>query len=90
MKIEITKKKAEQFNRMLNAHKKISKAYQTPKQLRKDSKKDWGLDYEEALEMAYENIQQEAAVAANGVSEIKMPVAEATLAALESRKEVQL
>ncbi|MCK9627706.1 MAG: hypothetical protein M0R37_03840 [Bacteroidales bacterium] len=57
--IQITEKQRKQFNIMLNALKTI-KAYQSPRQLRKESLKDWGLDFEEAIEMAYENIQNEA------------------------------
>jgi len=65
-KVEITEKQKQQFNLMLNALKKI-KAYQSPEKLRKDSSKDWGLDFEEAIEMAYENIQGEAAFACKNV-----------------------
>jgi len=65
-KAQITEKQKQQFNIMLNALKKI-KAYQSPAKLRKDSSKDWGLDFEEAIEMAYENIQIEAAVACKNV-----------------------
>lgn len=65
-KIEITEKQKLQFNLMLNALKKI-KAYQSPEKLRKDSEKDWGLDFEEAIEMAYENIQLDATFACKGV-----------------------
>jgi len=65
-KVQITEKQKQQFNLMLNALKKI-KAYQSPEKLRKDSSKDWGLDFEEAIEMAYENIQGEAAFACKNV-----------------------
>ena len=65
-KVQITEKQKRQFNLMLNALKKI-KAYQSPEKLRKDSSKDWGLDFEEAIEMAYENIQGEAAFACKNV-----------------------
>lgn len=65
-KVEITEKQKQQFNLMLNALKKI-KVYQSPEKLRKDSSKDWGLDFEEAIEMAYENIQGEAAFACKNV-----------------------
>lgn len=34
--------------------------YQSPDKLRRDSHKDWGCDFEEAISMAYENIQLEA------------------------------
>lgn len=46
------------YNKMYDALKAIAKDYQTPEQLKKNSKGQWGLDYEESLEMAYENIQQ--------------------------------
>ena len=35
-------------------------SYETPEQLRQNSVEDYGLDYEEVLEMAYENIMHEA------------------------------
>jgi len=35
-------------------------AYSTPDELRQNAEGDYGLDYDEALEMSYENIQQEA------------------------------
>lgn len=41
--------------------------YQSPDRMRKSSQKDWGLDFEEALEMAYENLQIEAKRAIHGV-----------------------
>ena len=66
-KIQITEKQAQQFNKMLATLKRISKDYQTTDQLRRDSEKQYGLAYEEAMEMAYENIQGEAAMAAKGL-----------------------
>ena len=68
-KVEITEKQKQQFNQMLNALKKI-KAYQSPEKLRKDSSKDWGLDFEESIEMAYENIQGDAAFACKNVKQL--------------------
>lgn len=53
---------------MYLALKQISQEYQTPEQLRRNSSKQYGLDYEEALEMAYENIQQLAKDATRGIS----------------------
>lgn len=53
--------------RLYTALKLIAKAYQTPKQIRRNSEKKYGLPYEEALEYAYENIQQEASNAIRGV-----------------------
>lgn len=41
---------------------RIARGYQTPAQLRRSVGRDHGLDYEEGLEMAYENMQQEARV----------------------------
>jgi hypothetical protein len=35
-------------------------AYQSPEELQAKSEEDWGLEYAEALEMAYENILLEA------------------------------
>lgn len=63
----MTPKQKEQFNRMRETLKRIAKNYQTPDQLRRMSERQYGLDYEEALEMAYENIQSEAAAVINGV-----------------------
>ena len=48
----------------------ISKGYCTPDQLRKSSKKSCGLDYTESLEMAYENIQNDARMAVKNVKAI--------------------
>jgi hypothetical protein len=45
--------------RYFDALKRITK-YQTPEQLRKHSMRDYALSYYEALEMAYENVIQEA------------------------------
>lgn len=61
-----------QFNTMRAALIKISKGYQTASQIRRDSEKDYGLDFEEAIEMAYENIQMDAARYVKGVKEIKL------------------
>lgn len=59
--------KAEQIVKMYAALERIAKGYQTPDQLRKNSDKEWGLGYEETLEMAYENLQAEAKAAIKGV-----------------------
>ncbi|WP_186095650.1 hypothetical protein [Burkholderia gladioli] len=53
--------------RLYTALKVIATAYQTPAQIRRTSEKKWGLPYCEALEYAYENIQQEARNAIKGV-----------------------
>lgn len=55
------------YAQMYGALKRIA-AYQTPDQLRRRSKKDWGLDdADEAIGMAYENIQCEAKDGLKGV-----------------------
>lgn len=66
---KINEKKCDQFNKMHEALRKIA-AYQSPEKLKKDSEKDWGLEYEEAMEMAYENMQSEAKSAIKGVRPI--------------------
>lgn len=42
-----------------DALKRITK-YQTVQQLRRNSEKEYGLSFEEALEYAYENVKEEA------------------------------
>ena len=75
MKTEITisKKQADQFNLMRQTLNRIAKDYQTPTQLRKGCKSDYGLDFEETIEMAYENIQSDAKFACGGVKSIVLP-----------------
>lgn len=48
-----------------NALKEIS-AYQPPEKLRRLAEKQYGLSYEEALEMAYENVLSTARAAISG------------------------
>jgi hypothetical protein len=55
------------YNKMYDALKTIAKGYQTPEQLRRSSKDQFGLGYEECLEMAYENIQMLAKEATRNV-----------------------
>lgn len=59
--------KTEHIVKMYAALERIAKGYQTPAQLRKNCKEEWGLGYEESLEMAYENLQAEAKAAIKGV-----------------------
>lgn len=59
--------KPDQIVKMYAALERIAKGYQTPEQLRKNSSKQYGLDYQEALEMAYENLQAEAKAAIKGI-----------------------
>lgn len=53
--------------KMYEALRRIAKDYQTPTQLRRTCERDYGLDYEDALEMAYENIRNEAKRAIKGM-----------------------
>jgi len=46
--------------------KRIAKGSQTTSQLRRSSERVFGLEYLEALEMAYENLQEAAASAIRG------------------------
>lgn len=66
----MTKKQIEDFNKMRSALIEITN-YQTPDKLRKDSENDWGVEFEESIEMAYENIQQTAKFAVKYVRIIK-------------------
>ena len=49
--------------------KRIATGYQTPEQLRRGAEREYGLDASEAIEYAYENMQQEAKNAVKGVRE---------------------
>lgn len=69
----MTPKQREQFNKMRDTLKRIASGYQTPAQIRRDSEKDYGLPFDEAIEYAYENIQAEARAASKGVQAISPP-----------------
>lgn len=58
-------KKVDYEDRFYAALKRIT-AYQTPAQLRRNSERQYGLDHAEALEMAYENVIEEARSALRG------------------------
>lgn len=62
----MTPKEEKDYERMYLMLLRI-KQYQSPSKMRRDSQKDWGVGFEECLEMAYENIQQEAARGLKGV-----------------------
>jgi len=57
--------------KMLETLTKIARHYQQPEEMRETSEDEYGLDFSEALEMAYENIQGEAAAACRGIEVIK-------------------
>ena len=65
----MTPKQQEQFNRMRATLKLIATGYQTPDQLRRGAEREYGIAADEAIEYAYENIQQEARRAVAGVRE---------------------
>lgn len=67
-----------QFNTMRAILIRISKHYMTPEQIRRNSEKSFGLGYEEALEMSYENVKSEASSAVKGVKEFKPKTKSAT------------
>jgi hypothetical protein len=70
MKINI-----DHYNRMYYALKTIATEYQTPDQLKRGADKgEYGLNYVETLEMAYENIQQLAKDATRNVRKINVSV----------------
>lgn len=66
----MTEKQKQQFNLMRDALIQISKGYMTTKQMRKQSEKEYGLDFQECLEMAYENIQEGAKRIVKGIKQI--------------------
>ncbi len=49
--------------------KRIATGYQTPEQLRRGAEREYGIAADEAIEYAYENMQQEAGNAVKGVRE---------------------
>lgn len=68
----MTDNQVHQFNRMLAVLIRISKEYMTPEEMQRqhDRGKGMGPSYQEELEMAYENIQSEAAYIVKGVKGI--------------------
>lgn len=62
----MTPAQEKQFVRMHEALKRIT-CYQSPSHMRKHSIKEWGLPFEEVLEIAYENVQEEAKQAVKGI-----------------------
>lgn len=56
----------ETVQRLYDALKRIS-SYDNPERLRKRAERDYGLDAHEAIEMAYDNVLNEARVAIKGL-----------------------
>lgn len=63
----MTKKQEKDYMKMYHALKVIHAEYQTAQQLIKNSEKDYGVDPQEALEMAYDNIKETARAGIKGV-----------------------
>ena len=63
----MTPKQIEQFNRMRYVLKKIATEYESVARLRRNSEKEWGLYFDEAIEYAYDNIQRDARNAVRGI-----------------------
>lgn len=57
--------------RLYDALRRISK-YESPERLRRQAEKEYGLSYEEALEMAYDNVMIEAKNALIGIRKPKV------------------
>lgn len=72
-KITITRKQAEQFNRMRHSLHTISRGYMTPDQMRKSEDSEFH-GFGEALAMSYENIQEEARIAVKGIRKLTIDV----------------
>lgn len=70
-KIEITEKKARQYNTMLTGLQTI-RSYDSIEKIRRESKGDYGLEYVTALEMSYENVINDARHTAKGLTFIPM------------------
>jgi hypothetical protein len=66
----MTSAQEKHYAQMFHALQRI-KAYQSPERLKKHSAGDWGVDDgNEAIEMAYENVLQEAK---NGLKGVRKP-----------------
>jgi len=63
----MTEEQKLQFNRMYNTLHRIANHYETSEQIREAAEDSLCLDFEEDIEMAYDNIQVEALFAIQGV-----------------------
>jgi len=66
----MTEKQKQQFNNMLHALDRISR-YASINYIKKYSERDWGVGPNEALEMCYENVIDEAKRVKKGIKKIK-------------------
>lgn len=65
----MTKKQIENYNKMLFTLKRIARGYDSSDKIIKNAQKEYGLDGEEALEYAYDNIQSEAKNCIKGIEQ---------------------
>ena len=65
--IDFNEKKKDQFNRMLIALTTIANQYYSTDGLLQNAEPRYGLSYQEALEMSYENMRADALQAIKGV-----------------------
>lgn len=68
----MTPEQKSQFNTMYYTLQSIARDYKTPEELRETSEEDYGLGYEEALEMSYENIKSDALRALHDIKPIEL------------------
>jgi hypothetical protein len=66
----MTPEEKQQFNKIFFALQRIAKDYKASYELREDCEEEYGLEYEEVLEMTYENIQSDAAMAIIGIKSV--------------------
>lgn len=65
----MTIKETDKIRRLYDALKAVAQC-DTPDQLKRDSQNEYGVEYDEALEMAYENVRQ---IARNAVRRMRRP-----------------
>lgn len=65
--VDFNEKKKDQFNRMLIALTTIANQYYSTDGLLQNAESRYGLTYQEALEMSYENMRADALQAIKGV-----------------------
>ena len=67
----MTELQQQQFDKMKAALMRISSGYQTSDQIRESCEEEYGLDFESAIEMAYDNMQFDATNALLGIDTSK-------------------
>jgi hypothetical protein len=72
LEVNMTNKQKENYNKMLSTLKRIAKGYDSSDKIIRNSEKDYGLDAQEALEYAYDNLQHEAKSCIKGIRSITL------------------